>query len=58
MVVNSGVTFREFDYTNNARQIPKLPDWAIVDTTTPPNDRYPGKVVTAGFFDEDWKLTK
>jgi dienelactone hydrolase len=56
VVVNSGVTFREFDYTNNARQIPKLPDWAIVDTTTPPNDRYPGRVVTAGFFDEDWKL--
>ena len=56
VVINSGVTFREFDYTNNARQIPKLPDWAVVDITTPPNDRYPGKIVTAGFFDEDWKL--
>ena len=55
VVLNSGFTFREFDYLNNARQIPKLPDWAVVDTTTPPNDRYPGKIVTAGFFDEEWK---
>jgi hypothetical protein len=56
VVLNSGFTFREFDYLNNARQIPKLPDWAVVDTSTPPNDRYPGKIVTAGFFDEEWKL--
>jgi dienelactone hydrolase len=56
VVLNSGFTFREFDYLNNARQIPKLPDWAIVDTTTPPNDRYPGKILTAGFFDEGWAL--
>jgi pimeloyl-ACP methyl ester carboxylesterase len=56
VVINSGFTFREFDYLNNARQIPKLPDWAVVDTTVPPNDRYPGKIVQAGFFDEDWKL--
>jgi len=56
VVINSGFTFREFDYLNNARQIPKLPDWAVVDTSVPPSDRYPGKIVTAGFFDEDWKL--
>jgi len=54
VVLNSGFTFREFDYLNNARQIPKLPDYAVVDTTTPPNDRYPGKIVLAGFFNEDW----
>ncbi len=58
VVLNSGFTFREFDYLNNARQIPKLPDYAVVDITTPPNDRYPGKIVLAGFFDEDWKLSK
>ena len=23
---------------------------------TPPNERYPGKIVTAGFFKEDWAL--
>lgn len=56
VVLNSGFTFREFDYLNNARQIPKLPDYAVVDTTTPPNDRSPGKIVQAGFFDEEWKI--
>lgn len=56
VVLNSGFTFREFDYLNNARQIPKLPDYAVVDITTPPSDRYPGKIVLAGFFNEDWTL--
>jgi dienelactone hydrolase len=56
VVLNSGFTFREFDYLNNARQYPHLPDYAIIDTTTPPNDRFPGKIVTAGFFNEDWEL--
>lgn len=56
VVLNSGFTFREYDYLNNARQVPKLPDYAIVDTTTPPDDRYPGKIVTAGFFGEKWEL--
>ena len=54
VVLNSSFTFREFDYLNNARQIPKLPDYAVVDTSTPPDDRYPGKIVLAGFFNEDW----
>jgi hypothetical protein len=58
VVLNSGFTFREFDYLNNARQIPKLPDWAVVDVSGGANDRYPGKILTAGFFDEDWKLGK
>jgi len=56
IVLNSGFTFREADYLSNARQTPKLPDYAIVDTTTPPDYRYPGKIVIAGFFDENWKL--
>ncbi len=56
VVLNSGFTFREYDYLNNARQVPKLPDYVIVDITTPPNSRWPGKIVTAGFFDEQWKL--
>jgi len=55
VVLNSGFTFREYDYLNNARQIPKLPDWAVVDTTVPPNDRFPGKIADAGFFDENWR---
>ncbi len=41
VVLNSGFTFREYDYLNNARQIPKLPDWAIVDLTAPPDSRWP-----------------
>ncbi|HEU4751905.1 MAG TPA: hypothetical protein VFU47_02275, partial [Armatimonadota bacterium] len=56
VVLNSGFTYREYDYLNNARQVPKLPDWAIVDTTTPPNSRYPGKIEDAGFFGERWEL--
>ncbi len=56
VVLNSGFTFREYDYLNNARQVSKLPDYAIIDVNTPANSRYPGKVVRAGFFDESWKL--
>lgn len=56
VVLNSGPTQREFDYLNNARQVPRLPDYAIVDTTTPPDARTPGKIVVAGFFDEKWQV--
>jgi hypothetical protein len=57
VVLNSGFTFREYDYLNNARQIPKLPDWAVVDIGTAPDDRAPGKIVDAGFFGERWEVT-
>jgi hypothetical protein len=56
VVLNSGFTFREYDYLNNARQVPKLPDWAVVDLNTPPDARSPGKVVLADFFGEKWEL--
>ena len=56
IVINSSFTFREYDYLNNARQVPKLPDYAVIDVTTPPNSRFPGKVVRAGFFGEKWEL--
>jgi len=56
VVLNSGFTFREYDYLNNARQVPKLPDWGIVDLTTPPHTRGPGKIVDADFFGEQWEL--
>ena len=55
IVLNSGFTFREYDYLNNARQTPKLPDWAIVDVTRGANFRDPGKIKAAGFFDESWQ---
>ena len=54
VVLNSGFTFREADYLSNARQTPKLPDYAIVDLSVPPDARFPGKIVDAGFFNEDW----
>ncbi|HTK78639.1 MAG TPA: prolyl oligopeptidase family serine peptidase [Gemmataceae bacterium] len=58
VVLNSGFTFREYDYLNNARQLPKLPDWAVLDLSQPPSSRFPGKVVAADFFDEEWKVRK
>jgi hypothetical protein len=56
VVLNSGFTFREYDYLNNARQTPKLPDIAIVDISVPASSRAPGKVAAAGFFDEFWTV--
>ncbi len=56
VVLNSGFTFREYDYLNNARQVPKLPDWAVLDVSVPPSSRAPGAVVAADFFDERWQL--
>ncbi|MDB5347322.1 MAG: prolyl oligopeptidase family protein [Schlesneria sp.] len=56
IVLNSSFTYREYDYLNNARQTAKLPDWVIVDVRTPPNSRFPGKIVAADFFDEGWQL--
>jgi hypothetical protein len=55
IVLNSGPTFREDALLNNSQQIPKLPDWAIIDVNTPPDGKWPGKVLNAGFFDEQWK---
>jgi hypothetical protein len=55
VVLNSGFTYREYDYLNNARQVPKLPDFAVIDVTSPRTSQAPGKVVTAGFFDERWQ---
>jgi hypothetical protein len=56
LVLNSSFTYREYDYLNNARQVPKLPDWAVIDVRTPTNGRYPGKIVDADFFNERWEL--
>ena len=56
VVLNSGFTFRERDYLSNANQVPRLPDYAIVDTSTPPDSRWPGRIALAGFFDEHWAV--
>jgi dienelactone hydrolase len=55
VVVNSGFTFREYDYLNNARQTPKLPDWAILDIAQPMTARAPAGITAAGFFGEQWE---
>ncbi|MCA9082883.1 MAG: prolyl oligopeptidase family serine peptidase [Planctomycetaceae bacterium] len=56
VVLNSSFTFRDYAYLNNARQVPMLPDWAIIDLSTPPGNVWPGKVVAADFFDEKWQV--
>jgi predicted esterase len=49
VVVNSGHTFAAWDGTN-ARQTPRLPDWAVWAL-----DGEGARVMRAGFFGEDWK---
>ena len=56
VVLNSGHTFREVDNLNNARQVARLPDFAIIDTSVPPDGYAAGKVIEAGFFGEKWEL--
>jgi hypothetical protein len=56
VVLNSGFTYREYDYLNNARQVPRLPDFAVIDVRTPVSSQAPGGIATAGFFDENWQL--
>jgi len=56
VVINSGITFREYAEPNNSLQVAYLPDYAVVDLTTPPDPRSPGKIVAAGFFGEKWEL--
>jgi hypothetical protein len=56
VIINSGLTFREAHDRTNSLQNPKLPDWAILDITTPPSAEAAGKVVAADFFDEGWRV--
>jgi len=56
IVLNSGLTFREGHDKTNSLQNPKLPDWAIIDISQPPDAFSPGRIHDAGFFDEEWKL--
>jgi hypothetical protein len=56
VVINSGFTFCEYGRSSNALQIPKLPDYGILDITVDRKSRYPNGVALAGFFDERWRL--
>ncbi|MCO8123632.1 prolyl oligopeptidase family serine peptidase [Stieleria sp. TO1_6] len=56
IVVNSGMTFRDFSNVSNSRQIAMLPDWAVLDVTSEDDSIYAGEIAAQGFFDEQWKL--
>ncbi len=56
VVLNTGLTFREAHDRTNSLQNPKLPDWAILDITEPPDAEKAGRVVAADFFDEVWQV--
>jgi len=56
IVLNSGFTFRESAQVSNARQIPVLPDYAVIDINTPPNSKWPGAIADVGFFGEKWEV--
>jgi len=40
---------RESANGNNSWQVAELPDYAVVDLTSPPDVRWPGKIVLADF---------
>jgi predicted esterase len=54
IVLNSGFTFSEFSGGTNSLQIPKLPDWSVIDLGIPRHLRHPAGVTDAGFFNELW----
>jgi hypothetical protein len=57
VVLNSGPTFLQGSGSSNARQTPKLPDWAVLELAVPITERLGGKgVAAAGFFGEQWEL--
>ncbi|MEM6688184.1 MAG: prolyl oligopeptidase family serine peptidase [Planctomycetota bacterium] len=55
VVINSGMTFREFSNVSNSRQIAMLGDWAVFDATSPSNGIFAGEILAEGIFDEQWK---
>jgi hypothetical protein len=56
LVANSGMTFREFSNVSNSRQIPMLPDWAVLDVRSKDDGIFAGGIVADGFFNERWEL--
>ncbi|HEX4130556.1 MAG TPA: prolyl oligopeptidase family serine peptidase [Pirellulales bacterium] len=56
VVLNSGFTFPYSANGSNAKQTPKLPDWAVINARTPRHEDAPGEVVAADFFGERWEV--
>ncbi|HBE69065.1 MAG TPA: hypothetical protein DDW52_13025, partial [Planctomycetaceae bacterium] len=57
VVLNSGVTFRQAHDRTNSLQNPHLPDWAVIGLDQPPTAETPGRIVRAGFFDQNWQYS-
>ncbi len=58
VVLNSGFTYRQYAYLNNARQIAQLPDWAVLDVSAEISPLRAGETLASGFFSEQWRLAK
>jgi hypothetical protein len=57
VVLNSGHTFHAAEYQGtNAQLYPRLGDFALLKLTPTPKDALAVETVTAGLFDEDWRL--
>ena len=56
VVLNSGFTWAENAGASNSRHVPLLPDWAIIDPKA--GGTMSQRVAAAGFFDEEWKVTR
>ncbi|MDB6124345.1 MAG: alpha/beta hydrolase: peptidase or carbohydrate esterase [Pedosphaera sp.] len=56
VVLNTGFTFSEVAHLSNSLQVPKLPDYAVVNINIPIASRVPRGVAEAGFFGERWEL--
>ncbi len=56
IVLNSGFTFSAFSGGSNSLQVPKLPDWGVIDISVSRNERHPKGILDAGFFDEFWRV--
>ncbi|MFO1065076.1 MAG: prolyl oligopeptidase family serine peptidase [Pirellulales bacterium] len=56
LVINSGLTFRPAHDKTNSLQNPKLPDWTIIGLDKAPDAERPGRIDTAGFFDDRWQF--
>jgi hypothetical protein len=57
VVLNSGHTFYEDElWSTNAQLFPRLGDYAVLALAQAAEGKVEPEVVTAGFFDEQWKL--
>jgi hypothetical protein len=57
IVVNSGHSFRRNEMAaTNATLFPRMGDYAVLRLRQPIESQVESEIVTAGFFDEEWKL--